>query len=300
VGKFYCALLYSCNHCCICCPIDTEKRKSRRLSLSDFRIAIEESDFVPSVDHVELSGGEPTLHPDFIEIVNYVTNDLLSPLFILSNSTRFSDKPFLERFLATSDNHIQVTTALYSHEPTVHDRITQRPGSFSKTMVGLSNLMKNGVKVSLKTIIQKLNFDHLPQIARFVNSYFPNEIPFTLHGIDLSGRAFKNVQLTGVRFKDVAPFLERTLDELVGQRPTKVYSVPICTIDPYYWAHFGTASKLPTKSYRAPNTETERNFMNLAGTGIDICNKCAIERLCPGVWYSYVAVYGTDELKSLL
>ncbi len=154
----YLAISDSCELRCITCP--SPKRSSSTpsyLSLDDV------SDYVSRNglghgDRVVLSGGEPTGNPDFIDIARLLTSKGIT-VTVLSNSLRFSDKGFAERFADSVDRSTaSVIAAIHSADPTSHDEVTTVRGSHDKTMRGLSNLEDAGVDVQVKVLVTKRNF----------------------------------------------------------------------------------------------------------------------------------------------
>lgn len=300
MGDFYIALTYACQLSCINCPIDTWSHRSRRLGLAEFKQMFATTGFGSGLDSVVLSGGEPTLHTQLLEMVDFVTGDMTSNLHILSNSNRFADASYVEKLSMVGHDRVTVTTAIYSHVPSIHDDITQRTGSFERTIRGLKNLMAGGIKISLKTVIQRKNYTNLAELAQYVNANFPSDISFSFEGIDLVGLSAHNLSLTGVRVSELAPYLELALDEVVSVRPTSVHALPLCGIDPFYWAFFASESKEHMKRYKTPQIGILNDYAAQSGTNIDVCEQCIFETICPGIWYSYQSLFGTDELVPFL
>lgn len=296
MGHFYLALTYACHLRCINCPVETYSHQSRRLTIDDIRRLFASADFEPQRDYVVLSGGEPTLHTQLFDIIDFLTGSLSSEVYILSNSNRFSNVGYVSRLSAVSRGRVTVVSALYSHIPRVHDEITQRQGSFEKTVAGLRNLQQRDINISLKTVIQKKNYAHLVELARFVNTHFPPSVSFSFEGIDLVGIAAEQIQSTGVKVSEIAPFLELALDEMITTRQVSVHALPLCVIDPFYWRYFSSESKKQIKTYRAPETSILMNYASQSGTGLSNCQSCVFESVCPGVWYSYQSYYGNGEL----
>ena len=74
MGTSYIAIGYDCNHKCMCCPLTTYDRLHKRLQFDEIRERISLIKKQDEKAHIVLSGGEPMLHPDFLEILEYVVN----------------------------------------------------------------------------------------------------------------------------------------------------------------------------------------------------------------------------------
>ena len=90
MGTSYLAVGYDCNHKCICCPLTTYDRLHKRFGIEEIKRRI---DMIPLSDenHVVVSGGEPMLHPDFLDILSYLNEKNFS-VTILSNSSMCKNK----------------------------------------------------------------------------------------------------------------------------------------------------------------------------------------------------------------
>ena len=301
MGKYYISLTYKCNHSCISCPIDQFQKGVKPIQLNDLIKNIEDAIDLglinPKEDHIELSGGEPTLYPDFLPFLDFLTSVLGMNINILTNSTMFGKESFLNNFTKSSRGKTRIITAIYSHLPMVHDSITRRTNSFNSTLQGVNNLIANGIPVGLKTIIQKKNYQGLARLSEFLINNFDENVSFSYHSMDLRGLALDNKNDTAVELLQMAPYLEEALDIFLDyNRSVKVYSVPLCILDPYYWNFLSAASKSTTKAFSSPELNLHSNLFSDSGTNVEKCKNCALELICPGVWYSYLNKFGVDEL----
>ena len=66
----YLAICYICNEHCSFCPCSKEEKENRMIT-PFFEVQNTIDSFVQNnISDITISGGEPTLHPDFIEINN--------------------------------------------------------------------------------------------------------------------------------------------------------------------------------------------------------------------------------------
>ena len=65
-------LTYACNLACVHCLSSSGKRDPRELSTQDCKNIIDELERM-QVFYVNIGGGEPTVRPDFWELVDYAT-----------------------------------------------------------------------------------------------------------------------------------------------------------------------------------------------------------------------------------
>jgi len=109
-----------------------------------------------------LIGGEPTIHSNFMEILEAFSKRQIYPA-VVSNGRKYASKDFLERARAIAP--FGTTVSMQSDKQTVHDSITRRPGSYQETVNGL----RNCVDLSIPTTVQiTITLDNLLGIFDFI------------------------------------------------------------------------------------------------------------------------------------
>lgn len=133
-----------CNHSCRhCYQVQGEKGE---LSFDQLRGVID-GIADAGVFTLNVSGGEATLRPDLLDILRY------------ARSRGFAVRLFTNGFLiddayagALADvGLLEVHVSLYSGEAREHDAVTRVPGSFARTVAGVTALRAHGLRVVLKT-----------------------------------------------------------------------------------------------------------------------------------------------------
>lgn len=140
-----------CNERCIHCYIPHEN-KEHHMDLDLFNRIVDES-IEMKVLNFTISGGEPMLHPKFIEMIKRCKRENIS-LNILSNLTQLSDD-IVNAF--KSNPLISVQASLYSIDPYVHDDITNVKGSCNLTKNAIIRLANDGVSLQISCPILKQN-----------------------------------------------------------------------------------------------------------------------------------------------
>ena len=157
----YLAIGYACNQKCRFCPCSKEEASYPLVSGADLERTVQEILKDDQIGHIVVSGGEPTLHPCLFELLHIITSRGIQAT-VLSNSEKFSDDAFTERLLSSAaTKHLAVITTLHSHDSQEHEWVNQTAGSFERTMKGLFNLRKNGIHVTVKHCITRLNYRDL-------------------------------------------------------------------------------------------------------------------------------------------
>lgn len=153
-----------CNERCIHCYIPNgTKKQCKRISLSMFRLLVD--DFVElGGKYIVLSGGEPFMHPDIMEMLHYCGKKNLE-ISIFRNLTLLTDSQ-IEMMKSSHVSLVQVS--VYSMNPKVHDTITKKKGSLVKTLSAIEKLKEEGLSVQVACPVMLQNKDEVAGIIRYV------------------------------------------------------------------------------------------------------------------------------------
>lgn len=138
---------------------------------------------------VVLSGGEATVHPEFLEVVKLAREAGYTHIQTITNGRRFCYPDFLKQAVAAGLR--EVTFSLHGHTSALHDRLTQVPGSFVQALSGLRGALATpGLIVSVDVVINKLNLPVLREHLDFCIALGVGE--FDLLALVPFGDAWKN------------------------------------------------------------------------------------------------------------
>lgn len=133
---------------------------------------------------VEITGGEPLLHPDFFKIVDYCYNHL--QLFsILTNGTLINEA-FVEKIMPYKSK-IVFSISLDSYNKADYEYKSQVPGSFEKVSRAIELLSKSGFIVRASMSIDDKNWDQIEKTLLYAKSLGATK--FTYSPIIPVGRA---------------------------------------------------------------------------------------------------------------
>lgn len=129
---------------------------------------------------VDLSGGEPFVHPRIMDIIGYASSKDLA-LNITTNATLLTEG-MMERLLAASNLSLQVS--IDAPDAETHDAIRGTKGAFSRAMGAVAYLHRRraelGVPLGLHmtTVIQRDNFTRLTEMVSFAKERGFDSITF--------------------------------------------------------------------------------------------------------------------------
>ncbi|WP_308217129.1 radical SAM protein [Streptomyces noursei] len=111
------------------------------MSTDDWKRVISEAAAL-GTETIQLIGGEPTLHPDFAELVNHSLAEGLK-VIVYSNLYRVRDAhwPLFER------PGVSLATSYYADTDAGHDQVTGRRGSHAATRANIIEAQRRGIHV---------------------------------------------------------------------------------------------------------------------------------------------------------
>jgi mycofactocin biosynthetic radical S-adenosylmethionine protein MftC len=159
-------LTYACNLSCVHCLSSSGRRDPRELSTSECKAVIDELERM-RVFYVNIGGGEPTVRPDFWELVDYATAHHVGVKFS-TNGIKIT--PEVARRLAGSD-YVDVQISLDGATAEVNDAV-RGPGSYRTTLRAMENLAAAGFagfKVSV--VVTRQNAGQLDDFKAIADRY---------------------------------------------------------------------------------------------------------------------------------
>jgi mycofactocin radical SAM maturase len=133
-------LTYACNLSCVHCLSSSGRRDPRELSTAECRAVIDELERM-QVFYVNIGGGEPTVRPDFWELVDYATAHHVGVKFS-TNGVKINAGT--ARRLAASD-YVDVQVSLDGATAEVNDAVRGR-GSYDTALRAMRQLADAGVR----------------------------------------------------------------------------------------------------------------------------------------------------------
>ena len=184
-----------------------------------------------------ITGGEPTLTgTKFFDLIRMVREELPNTdIQILSNGRTFIDNDFTHELKIVGGNKVFVGIPLHSDYSGDHDRIAGVKGAFNESMLGLYNLADEGIPVELRVVINKMNYQRLPQLAEFIfkNLYF---VAWTAWmAMEDTGYATRNAKHIWVEPIDYVSQLCQAITYLDGWGiPSSIFNIPLCLLPSEY------------------------------------------------------------------
>jgi His-Xaa-Ser system radical SAM maturase HxsC len=277
-------LTFKCNDNCISCILDTEiTSRIPDPSLKQIADVIDKID--SNTDYFGVGGGEPTLRKELFKVLKYTRERHPNLyIFLVTNGRMFAYEEFVKNLADLKLGNYRVAVALYGHREEVQENITRSIGSFEQTVQGIKNLISFNIPTEVRTIINRINYRYLEELANFIVKEFQGLDRVVFVNMKITGNAYKNRDKVLVRYNELVPFVEKAV-EVLRKNNIKVYlyHFPLCIIPGHLW----DLAKGITKA------ELEEL------TFVEECEKCKVKQDCPMIWKTYATFVGKDEFKAV-
>jgi 7,8-dihydro-6-hydroxymethylpterin dimethyltransferase len=152
---------------------------------------------------IQFTGGEPTMHPDFLKIVSKARDMGFSYIQIATNGITMADPDFADKALAAGLHTLYLQ--FDGVGPEAHETTRNYPGIWEKKLAAIENCRRIGMKICLVPTIVKGVTDR--QVGNILN--------FAIENIDVvSGISYQPVSFTGRLSSDELSRMRYTLGDL--------------------------------------------------------------------------------------
>lgn len=282
----------SCKHCYVVKP--TLKDLSKELTTPEIKDIISQLKEMNGLI-ITFTGGEVFLRPDILEILNYTKRQNFA-IRIFTNGTLINKKIADE---IKKIYPLEVGISLYSASSKVHDKITQVPGSFDKSLQAIKYLRERNIRVVIKCTLMKENIKDYPGVHHLAKSLgcYPQFDP-TIVPKDNGDKSVLSLRIGKDKLKEL--FQDKNLfspkriivkplkrDFLCGAGKSLVNITPYGEVQPCLQFRIN-AGNLRNRSFADiwKNSLSLLNLRSLKETDLYICNSCSLQRFCsrcPGI-----------------
>ncbi len=292
-------LTYRCPERCVFCSEDHRMTSYRGFPVTWGRVARTlRLHAERGVTAVHLTGGEPTLHPRFVDVC-VLAKKLGMRTSVGTIGTRLRDRSFAARALPHLDE------ALFSlHGPTaeVHDRVAGRPGSFAQVTQAIANAreLKPGFGLFVNTVICKENVEQLPETVALAERLGARLI--VISNTTPEGAAFDVYEELAVPLETLARVLP-AVPSKVDQAVVRFFGVPMCLLGPHramsndvHWD-----PRVTVEWQSAPGKVAFAGIYSWAPdrrrVHVEACGGCSRRSVCMGVYDTYAERWSTQSLR---
>ena len=219
------ALTYRCQNNCPHCYVERSK-DFPEMSTEQWKRVIDRC-WELGIPHLTFTGGEATLRPDLVELVQYA-EDVGMVTGIQTNGRELRDRAYLDELLMAGLDHVQIT--LESYDPAIHDQMQGVEGAWEETVEGIKTVVDADVYMMTNTTMTTENMDGIQETIAFAASL---GVPtFGCNSLIYSGSAV--AVGSGIHESELEPLLERVKEATEEHHMRLIWYTPTqyCEFDP--------------------------------------------------------------------
>jgi SynChlorMet cassette radical SAM/SPASM protein ScmF len=186
----------ACRHCWITPTYRPDGKDGKFLELRHVQKAILEAKPL-GLRSVKLTGGEPTLHPQFKELVSLIHENGLD-IIIETNGTLIDDS--LAIFLKQNEVSF-ISVSLDGATAEVHDYLRSVAGSYERALKGINALVQVGYRVQLICTLYQGNIHQMSEIVALANQLGCGSVKF--NHVQSVGRGERFAEAQGLDVPEV-------------------------------------------------------------------------------------------------
>lgn len=294
-------LTYTCPERCVFCSEEHRMDRYKEFPVTWGRVAsVLRTMASRGVQNVHLTGGEPTIHPDFIKVCT-LAKKLGLRTSIGTIGTMLQKESFARRALPVLD---EALFSLHGPDAATHDALTRRDGSFDRVTRAIRNCvaLKPGFGAYVNTVVTRHNVDALPDTVALADRLGARLIIVSNTTPEGGGRdAYRSLAVPLDTLARILPVAAARAEHAV----VRFFAVPMCVL--------GGAWTLSNDLHWDPRVTVEWTdqpgkvvFDGLYNWDpsrkriqVDKCVPCERSGVCFGVFEDYVAEWGDGELTPI-
>lgn len=285
-------LTYECNNdCYYCCQNRNLRNINTTLTLESVKQIINK-EIKYGIDKVVLTGGEPTVNNELIQISKYISEQGVSNIQLQTNGRKLRDVIFLQEVISSGVNSFGIS--LHGNNKKIHENFTGSNNSFEDLILGLEQIKRYDIPVSLNCVITKKNISNLRDIIIFVNkNKYAKSIQFAF--VHITGKA-KNGIADFVSISEAADAIKSAIEDIDYNITIMTEAIPLCLM----YKHEKMVSELYNSDEIITYDFRERREFTSARKNIfkcksPKCSTCLFNSSCEGTWIEYASFFGFDE-----
>lgn len=235
-----------------------------------------------------LSGGEPTLNPALLDYVRLARAEGARHVELQTNAIRLDRPGFAEELVAAGADQLHVS--LHGSTAEISDAVTNAPGTFAKTVIGIDAAARTSATLRLNFVFCETNRRDFPDFVDLVAQRWPTAhiiVSFVAASTDVVPRTKDLVP----RYSDVLDFLSegcRRAEEhsVAVSGLESLCGIPLCLVPGDLTTYF-ELGQIPDGLDRGETVKAAA------------CADCALNDRCFGLRGSYAELHGTHELSAV-
>ena len=284
-------LTHLCNARCGFC-LDSDNTRKSFLPREDWQSILQSRAQTSADCKLVLLGGEPSLHPDLVDIIRMGRGVGFRFIQIVTNGIRLSDPNLFDEVAGAGLNLIGLS--IHGSTAETHDRLTAHQGAFKAISRLLQLAMQREILVSVNTVVTRQNLHELPDIVRWMAGQYVACMQLAFMRPD--PQMFRPFEEMSSPLEESARGVEAAIEiaEQLGM-PVKVEGWPMCLLgDGYMHSADSSIPDMSTVDYQSDPAERPFHF-DAAFVKLSFCGHLPHCNRCMGIYRDYLAKVPTAE-----
>lgn len=295
-------LTYTCPERCVFCSEEHRMKDYRRYPVTWGRVATTlRTHASRGVKNIHLTGGEPTIHPEFIDTL-VLAKKLGMRTSVGTIGTRLCDEEYARRALPYLD---EALFSLHGPNAEVHDALAGRAGSFEQVTGAITTALrvKPEFGAYVNTVVTNQNVQVLGDTVALADRLGAQLI--VISNTTPEGNGYDRYQELAVPLETLAEILP-TIAARAERAIVRFFGTPMCLLGKHAMLsndlHWDPRVTVEWQS--APGKVMFDGIYSWAPdrkrVHVKECERCERSRVCMGVFDRYAELYPTDALRPIL
>lgn len=238
--------------------------------------------------NLTFSGGEPTIHPSFKNLITSALKFDFNIITIQTNGINFHSEKLLD-IIPYSDK-LSFFCSFPSHIEEIYNSITMS-SKYHEAMTGLINLSKKN-KIVLNNVVMSQNYKYFPEMIEYIANNFERKNTNVLIS-NIGTPSSNSHDLFFIKYKDLIPIFKegfkraRELSVKIDFTISGECSYPLC----YYYS----IDKSILENVSLFFTKPRDTFFKS-----EKCKLCKYDDFCQGYFKKYIEKFGDNEIEPIL
>ena len=289
-----------CNYRCVyCMPSEGLKWKPKQDLLCYEEIARLVHIFVQmGIRHVRITGGEPTIHPRFIDALR-LAKKLGMRTSIGTIGTRLCKEEFAQQALPFLD---EALFSIHGPQADVHDTMTRRKGSFERVTAAMKMVvrLRPDFGAYVNTVLTRMNQEYLPETVAMADAMGAKLI--VVSNTTPEGGGMDNYKDLAVSLEDLRRILPLAVSS-ANNSILRFFGIPMCLLG----EHASLSNDLHWDPRVTVEWQAQKNKVVFGGEyswspdrkriHAPVCQDCSRSKVCMGVFEEYTRIWPVDALQ---
>jgi MoaA/NifB/PqqE/SkfB family radical SAM enzyme len=242
---------------------------------------------------IVLSGGEPTIRKDLIEIADFVRNQQLS-LGLVTNGLMLAYPKLVDDLIGRGLSYVY--TSLCGPDQELHDQHIRNQG-FKQSLKALANLAGKIEDLTINVVMTAKNYQRLHEFVDLAQSFQPLRLKFSM--LEPEGAVLDDFDSLVPPLAKVAAEVSKLLEDDDSNVPMVFDGLPLCLLDSKLWPKDCSFREDDILFISEPFQDEWYPTDNRNRTFGAACLDCSQRRRCRGVYRQYLRQRGDFELRPL-